>query len=60
MKFYVVRNSTDEIIMTLYEDDEAKLSYQVYKWYGDNEDIDLVRAEIWDNIYNKQKKGKLK
>ena len=53
MKFYVVRNSTDEIIMTLYEDDEAKLSYQVYKWYGDNEDIDLVRAEIWDNIYNK-------
>ena len=50
MKFYIVRNSTNEIIMTLYGDDEVKVSYQVYKWYGDNEDIDLFSAEIWDSI----------
>lgn len=48
MKFYIVRISTNTIIMTLYKNSPAEASAYVYKWYGDNNDIDLFKAEDWE------------
>lgn len=48
MKFYIVHTSTNEKIMSLHKDTFEEASYYVYKWYGDNDDVDVILAEEWE------------
>ena len=45
LEFYIIRTSTNERIMSLYKDTLEEASYYIYKWYGDDNDVDVILAE---------------